>query len=100
MPLFYIDIHFSSSINEEHLVDTRFCTHDLIKEDDWNDPSCTKKKKKIMIALHVSIHSFHIIKNDLEILTVTTMCPVFKSDHQIERYRMIKFTRLACIVSR
>ena len=32
--LFYIDIRFPSSVNEGHSVDTRFCTHDLIKEDD------------------------------------------------------------------
>ena len=24
-------------------VDTRFCTHDLIKEDDWTDHPCTLK---------------------------------------------------------
>ena len=55
---------------------------------------------KIMIALHASIYSgitciisfisYH--KNDLEILTVATVCPIFKSDHRIEKYRMIKFT--------
>ena len=38
------------------VVDTRFCTHDLIKE---NDHSYTPK---IMIALHVLICSLHIIK--------------------------------------
>ena len=32
--LFYIDIRFPSSVNEGHSVDTRFCTHDLIKKDD------------------------------------------------------------------
>ena len=32
--MFYIDIHFPSTINEGHSVDTQFCTHDLIKEDD------------------------------------------------------------------
>ena len=32
--LFYIDIRFPSSVNERHSVDTRFCTHDLIKKDD------------------------------------------------------------------
>ena len=86
-------------------VDTRFCTHDLIKENDWNDHSCTLK---IMIALHASICSsitcinlfiaYH--KNDFEILTVAIVCLVSKSDHRIERYRMIKFAQLACIVSR
>ena len=37
-----------------HTVDTWFYTHDLIKEDDYNDHSCTLK---IMIALHASIYS-------------------------------------------
>ena len=67
MSLFYIDIRFPSFVNEGHSVDTRFCTHDLIKEDDWNDHPCTPK---IMIALHASIcfalhaliYSLHIIK--------------------------------------
>ena len=39
-------------------------------------------------------------KNDLEILTITMVCLVFKSDRWIKRYRMIKFARLACIVSK
>ena len=59
MSLFYIDIRFPSIINEGHSVDTRFCIHDLIKEDDWNEHSCTQK---IMIALHALIHSLHVIK--------------------------------------
>ena len=54
--------------------------------------------QKIMIALHASIclcitciNSFiAYTKNDLEILTVKMVCLVSKSDHQIERYRMIK----------
>ena len=37
-------------------------------------------------------------KNDLEILTVVTICLIPKSDHQIERYHMIKFSRPACIL--
>ena len=44
---------------KKEIVDTRFCTHDLIKKDDWNDHPCTPK---IMIALHALIHSLHIIK--------------------------------------
>ena len=44
---------------QDRIVDTRFCTHDLIKEDDWNDHPCTPK---IMLALHALIHSLHIIK--------------------------------------
>ena len=97
--LFYIDIRFPSSVNEGHSINTQFCTHDLIKENDLNDHPCTTK---IMIALHASIclcitciNSFianH--KIDLEVLTVTTMCLVFKSDHRIERYHMIKFARI------
>ena len=66
--------------------------------------SCTPK---IIIAIHASIYScitcinsfiaYH--GNDLEILTVATVFPVFKMDHWIERYRMIKFARSTCIVS-
>ena len=44
---------------EEAIVDTQFCTLDLIKEDGWNDHPCTPK---IMIALHALIHSLHFIK--------------------------------------
>ena len=65
--------------------------------------SCTLK---IIITLHASfcfcitfINSFiSYHKNDLEILTVTTVFLVFKSDHRIERYRMIKFAQSTCIV--
>ena len=59
MSLSYIDIHFSSSANEGHSIDTQFCTHNLIKEYNWNDHPRTPK---IMIALHALIHSLHIIK--------------------------------------
>ena len=55
MSLFYIDTQFPSSINEGHSIDTRFCTHDLIKEGDWSDHPCTKKK--IIIASHASFYS-------------------------------------------
>ena len=69
------------------VVETRFCTHDLIKEDAWNDHSCTQKNDYITcINSFIACH-----KNDLEILTVTTVCLVSKSDRQIERYRIIKF---------
>ena len=37
-------------------------------------------------------------KNDLEVLTVATVCPFSKSDNQIERYHMIKFVWSTCIV--
>ena len=76
MSLFYIDICIPSSVNEGYFVDTQFCTHDLIKENDLDDHPCTSK---IIIALHASlcscinmhqlvfelhalIHSLHIIK--------------------------------------
>ena len=104
MSLFYIDIRFSSSVNEGHSVDTQFCAHDLIKENDLNDRPHTPK---IMIALHTSIFlcikcinsfiSYH--KNNLEVLMVAAVCPVSKSDDRIERYCMIKFVRSTCIVS-
>ena len=48
------------------------------------------------ITFFNSFITYH--KNDLEILKVTTMCLVSKSDCQIERYRMIKFAKSACIV--
>ena len=95
--LFYIDICFPNSINEGHSADTRFCTHDLIKEDDQNDHPCTPKNHYCITFIN-SFIAYH--KNDLEILMAKTICPVFKSDYQIERYNMIKFTRSACIVSR
>ena len=31
---FYIDIRFTSSVNEGYSIDTQFCTHNLIKKDD------------------------------------------------------------------
>ena len=69
-------------------VDTRFCTHDLIKENDWNDHPYTPKNQDYITFIN-SFIAYH--KNNLEILTVTTVCSVFKSDRRIERYRMIKF---------
>ena len=52
LSLFYIDICFSSSVNEGHSIDTQFCTHDYIKENDLNDHPYTPK---LVIALHASI---------------------------------------------
>ena len=116
--------HVGIYLFQHVIVDTRFCIHDLIKEDDWSDHPCTKKKKShscitcIILFLHhmhhfvlasnasicsyiVSINSFIAYhKNDLEILMVATMFLVFKLDHWIERYCMIKFARSICIVSR
>ena len=111
MSLFYIDIHFSSFVNEGHSIDTQFCTHNLIKENDLNDQFMYPKNHNcinFVLALHASfclcitcINSFIAYhKNDLEILTVATAFPVFKSDHRIERHRMIKFAQSTCIVSR
>ena len=71
------------------VVDTRVCTHDLIKEDDWNDHSCTQK---IVIALHALNLFIAYSKNDLEILTIVTVCRISKSDRRIERYHEIKFS--------
>ena len=69
-------------------VDTRFCTHDLIKENDWNDHPYTPKNHDYITFIN-SFIAYH--KNDLEILTVAMVCPVFKLDRQIERYHIIKF---------
>ena len=75
--------HLIDDITIDLCVDTQFCTHDLIKENDLNDHPCSSK---IMIALHASIclcitciNSFIAYhKNDLEIQTVATVFPVFK----------------------
>ena len=94
-------------------VDNRFCTHDLIKENTWMIIHVPKKSwlhymHWFVLALHTLICScitcinsfmaYH--KNDFEILTITMVCSVSKSDHQIERYRIINFARSACIVYR
>ena len=83
---------------------------------EWPSMYPKKKKKKsflhymhhFVLASHASICSciacislfiaYH--NNDLEILMVATVCLVFKSNHRIERYCMIKFARSICIVSR
>ena len=76
MSLFYIDICFSSFVNKGHSVDTQFCTHDLIKENDMNDHPCTLKNHdcitcinfflhymhQLVFPLYALIHSLHIIK--------------------------------------
>ena len=69
-------------------VDTRFCTHDLIKENDWNDYPYIPKNHDYITFIN-SFIAYH--KNDLEILKIAMVCPVFKSDRQIERYHIIKF---------
>ena len=115
---FYINIHFSSSINEGHSVDTQFCTHNLILEDDWNNHfkypknhsciSCIKSfitynkndLETLRIATICPIPQIGITyhKNDLQTLIITTICPIPKSDRRIERYHEIKFSRFACIL--
>ena len=47
------------------------------------------------INLFIAYH-----KNDFEILTITMVCPVSKSNHRIKRNHMIKFAWSTCIVSR
>ena len=74
-----------------------------------------KKKKSFLHHMHyfvlasnasifsciVCLNSFIAYhKDDLEILTAATVFPVSELDHWIERYRMIKFARSTCIMSR
>ena len=78
MSFFYIDILFSSSVNEGHSVNTQFCTHNLIKENDLNDQFMYPKNHNctpiiiinlflhymhhFVFTLHALIHLFYIIK--------------------------------------
>ena len=55
---------------------------------------------QFVLALYALIHLLHIIENDLGILSITTEFLVSESNHQIERYHMIKFAQSICIVSR
>ena len=48
--------HVGIYLFQHVIVDTRFCIHDLIKEDDWSDHPCTKKKK-VILASHASFYS-------------------------------------------
>ena len=108
--------------DENPYVDTQFCTHNLIKENDLNDQSMYPKNHNCITCINLFLHYIHHFvfalhtsfclcitcinsfiayhKNYLMILTVTTVFPVFKSGHQIERYRMIKFAWSTYIVSR
>ena len=100
---------------------THTCRHSILhswfNQGRWLEwPSLYPKKKKsfshhmyhFVLASHASICSCIVCinsfiayhKNDLVILTVATEFPLSESDHRIERYRMIKFARSACIVSR
>jgi len=92
--LFYINIHFSSSVNEVQSVDTQFRTHNLI----------LKMIEMIILSTPKIIIAFHAIKsfityriNDFEILTITKICPVLKPNHHIERYHKIKLSQSAYI---
>ena len=97
---FYIDIHFSSSTNEGHSLDTQFCIHDLIKENDLNDQSMNPKNHNCITCINLFLHYMHHFVFALHALTVATVILVFKSNYQIERYRIIKFARSTCIMSR
>ena len=70
--------------------------HPWFNQGRWLEwPSMYPKNHDCITCIN-SFIAYH--KNDLEVLTVTTVCAVSKSDSRIERYCMIKFTRLACIV--
>ena len=74
-------------------VDTQFCTHNLIKENDLNDHPCTSKIKIslrvsifscitwINASLHALIYSLHIIKMILRFQWSQQCFPVIKSDY-------------------
>ena len=88
---------------------TYTCRHSILhpwfNQGEWLEWQSMYPKKswlhymhQFVLILHASIclcitciNSFiAYTKNDLEILTVKMVCLVSKSDHQIERYRMIK----------
>ena len=103
-------------------IDTQFCTHNLIKENDLNDQSMYPKNHNCITCINLFLHYMHqfvlalhasfclcitwiisfieYYKNDLEILMVTAVFSAIKSDYRIERYRIIKFARSTCIMSR
>ena len=76
-------------------VNTRFCTHNLVLENDWNDPLQIPKNHSCITCIK-SFIAHH--KNDLEILMVVMVRPIPKSNCRIERYHKIKFSRSTCIV--
>ena len=73
-------------------VNTQFCTYDLIKEDEWNDHSCTQN---FIIALHALICSLHH-KYNLEILTVATVYPTRPLEPRVKA--MAPMTKLPTII--
>ena len=88
MSLSYIDIRFSSFVNEGHSVDTLFC-----------DPHLTSHvaqkgnftlKIYILILVIKSLISSH--QNDLNVVTIKSTGHKPKSDYQIESYHQIKFS--------
>ena len=87
------------------IVDTWFCIHDLIKGRWLEWPSMYPKNHDCITCINLFcitcinlFIAYH--KNDLEVLMVTMVCSVSKSDYLIERYRTIKFARSTYIVSR
>ena len=89
MSLFYIDIHFPSFVNEGHSADTQFCTHDLIKENDWNDHSYTPK---IMSASH-ALTCVHSISNGRDSMSSFQIKP---SDRKIS-YDQVCMVSMHCV---
>ena len=98
---------------------TYTCRHSILhpwfNQGEWLEWQSMYPKKswlhymhQFVLILHASIclcitciNSFIAYhKNDLEILMVIMVFPVFKSDHRIKRYLMIKFAWSTCIVSR
>ena len=115
--------HTKCTITRRHThmhTHTHTCRHSILhswfNQGRWLEwPSLYPKKKSFshhmyhfVLASHASICSCIVCinsfiayhKNDFEILTVATEFPLSESNHRIERYRMIKFARSACIVSR
>ena len=82
--------------------DLDMCKHSILhpwfNQGRWLEWPSMYPKNYDCITWINSFIAYH--KNDLEILMVATVFPVSKSDHQIERYHMIKFAWLACIVSK
>ena len=73
-------------------VNTQFYTYDLIKEDEWNDHSCTQN---FIIALHALISSLHH-KYNLVILTVATVYPTRPLEPRVKA--MAPVTKLPTII--
>ena len=99
--LFFYFLHKNFFFLHNHFWKTP-CKHSILHlwfNQEWwlKWPSMYPKNHGCITCIN-SFIAYH--KNDLEILMVTTVCPVSKSNHRIERYRIIKFAQLTCIVSR